>query len=349
MSPLVSQTEESATVSPRRILTTHIKTYFPPWGQRSVILPGWREEAERTWGKPWAQSYIRDLYWGWKLFRAAKSFDAVVTCSERAAHVFALLQRLARRKRVPHIWFDCLWYEKKGMLKRALQCLQYRVEIGAISRIGVHSRKQADRYAKVFSLPVEKFVFLPYHTTLYGADYPVSEGDYIFSGGDSRRDYATLIQAVRGFPYRVVIAVLRRDHFQGLNIPPNVEILAASHDQFFSLMAGARLVVVPMRGGLLHSAGHQTYLNAMAMGKPVVVADDCGADEYITHGVTGLVVQPGDSASLREALRSLMENLNLARWLGSNAKAAAAQHTPEQFYERIFALVNECVGGGGNG
>jgi glycosyltransferase involved in cell wall biosynthesis len=62
-------------------------------------------------------------------------------------------------------------------------------------------------------------------------------------------------------------------------------------------MAGARLVVLPLKGGLLHSGGQQTYLNAMALGKPVIVADDCGADEYIMHNVTGIVLVPGDRAA----------------------------------------------------
>jgi glycosyltransferase involved in cell wall biosynthesis len=198
-------------------------------------------------------------------------------------------------------------------------------------------------------VPARKLAIIPYHTTLWGAKYPEHEGEYVFAGGDTNRDYRTLIQAVTGLTYKVVIAVFRRDHFAGVEIPPNVEILTASRDEFFRLMARSAVVVVPMQGGLIHSGGHQTYLNAMELGKPVVVADDGGADEYIADGVTGFIVKPGELAGLRKALQTLMCDRAMARRLGQNAKAAAEEYTPEKWFERIFALARECSGEKDNG
>ena len=100
------------------------------------------------------------------------------------------------------------------------------------------------------------------------------------------------IGAARLLLCRVVIAPLVCDHFRGLQIPENVEIRTASETEFFELMARVGGVVVPMRGGLLHSGGQQTFLNAMNMGKPVSVRHDW-ADDYIKHGVTGILSRPG--------------------------------------------------------
>jgi glycosyltransferase involved in cell wall biosynthesis len=297
--------------------------------------------VERTGDKP--VTFWRGLYWGWKLFCASKAFDVVVTGFERSWHAFALLQRLARVRKVPHVFIYAFFSLPDTGYGRALRRWYYRLIIGAASRIVVYSRHQIELYARVFDVPAEKFVSVPYHTTLYDAEYPVSEEDYVFAGGDFTRDYVTLIEAARSLPYQVIIAARFRDYFRGLDIPENVKVLTASHDQFLRLMAGAKVVVVPLKGGLLHSGGHQTYLNAMAMGKPVVVADDCGADEYITHGVTGILLRPGDSAELRESIRTLFENRDLARWLARNAKAAAANYSPERFMERVLAIAGECV------
>ena len=346
----------SKTISPRpqtqkqsvpplrsRILTTHFKRYHPFWRERTVLLPGWQTEVERAQEDPSRNTYRRALYWAWKLFAASRDFDAVVTGTERMALMFALLQRLTRRQRVPQVLIECLWHLPDTPVRRFLERMKLRLLIGSVSRIVLWHRFQIEAYSQALGVPAERFAWIPFHSTLYGEPHPVSEGDYIFAGGDSSRDYATLVESVRGLPYRVVIAALYRHHFRGLDLPKNVEILTTSREQFFHLMAGAGVVVLTLRGGLLHSGGEQTYLNAMLMGKPVIVADDCGADEHITHGVNGLLLPPGDVAGLRQGLQTLMENRSLARLLGQNAKLVAARYTPERFFESVFALVEDCV------
>jgi len=325
-----------------RILTTYDKMGHPQWRERTVLVPGWLEAARQARGKPSPYSYADALRWGWRIFRASKRFDAVVTGNERPALAFAALQALLRRKRIPHILVGSFWFLPPGLVKSILKRLRLRLVSRGVNRIVAYSQRQAQLLKKTFGVPARKLAVLHYHTTLWRDEYPVDEGDYIFAGGDTNRDYRMLIEAVGGLPYRVVIAVLRTDHFAGITIPPNVEILTASREQFFTLMARSGVVVVPMLGGLVHSGGHQTYLNAMALGKPVVVADDCGADEYVVNGVTGIVVTPGDSAGLRQALRTLMDDRTLARQLAQNGKLLAQDHSPEKWFERVFTLAEEC-------
>jgi glycosyltransferase involved in cell wall biosynthesis len=190
---------------------------------------------------------------------------------------------------------------------------------------------------------------VPYHTTLYEAPYQATEGDYVFAGGDFTRDYGALIEAMRGLPYRLVIAARFRHYFEGLDVPTNVEILTTTRQGFIDLMAAAGVVVVPLRGGLLHSGGQQTYLNAMLMGKPVVVADDCGADEYVTHDRSGVVLRPGDVAGLRAAIVKLLSDRALARGMGREARAAAQAHPPERFAHAVLEVVARCAAGQGTG
>jgi glycosyltransferase involved in cell wall biosynthesis len=101
------------------------------------------------------------------------------------------------------------------------------------------------------------------------------------------------------------------------------------------------IVVVPMEGGLLHSGGQQSFLNAMAVGKPVIVTDPDGASSYIEHGVTGLLVPPGDTKQLGEALQYLLEDENRRREMGERALAVAARFSVENAYDNICALADE--------
>lgn len=330
-----------------RILTTHPKGFDPLWTARTTLLPGWLREADRAQQRP--LSAWQSLYWGWKLFRASAKFDVVVTGFERSWQVFAMLQRLLRQKRKPHVlvYFFCGRLQRP--LERTLKRWYYRFLIGACARIVVYSRRQIDLYAEFFQVPREKFACVPYHTTLDGYHTPVRadefsvyEGDYIFSGGDFK-DYLTLLQAVRGLPCRVVIATRDREYFRRLEIPENVEVITTDSEEFFRLMAGARLFVLPLHGGVLHPGGEQSYLNAMAMGKPVIVAADFGANEYITHGVSGIIVPTRDPSALRHAFLRLLENRGLARSTGCAAKKAAAKYSPDHFIKGVLAVIEECV------
>jgi glycosyltransferase involved in cell wall biosynthesis len=62
-------------------------------------------------------------------------------------------------------------------------------------------------------------------------------------------------------------------------------------------------------------------LEAMAAGRPVVSTElGTGTSWVNQHGVTGLVVPPGDPLALRQALRTLLENHELAARFGQAAR-----------------------------
>ncbi len=185
---------------------------------------------------------------------------------------------------------------------------------------------------------------MPFHESLEGYDVRATEGDYLFAGGDSDRDYATLVTAAQGLPVRTVIAARDRAWMTGLHIGPNVAVGAVSHSEFRSLMAAALIVVVPMRHGLLRSGGQQTYLNAMALGKAVVVCDHPGAADYITHGKDGLIVPPGDPDALRSALGWLLANPKEIARLGRSARETAAGYTTEATMRQVAELALKAAG-----
>ena len=121
------------------------------------------------------------------------------------------------------------------------------------------------------------------------------------------RDYGPLLQAAPELESSVVLAVRDPDRLPSL--PPNVRADRVPHIRFLTLMQEARIVVVPLQAGVRRSAGQQTYLNAMALGKVVIVTDSPGACDYVTHEVDGLVVPPGDASALAEAVERLRGSL----------------------------------------
>lgn len=83
-----------------------------------------------------------------------------------------------------------------------------------------------------------------------------------------------------------------------------------------------------------------SVLEAMAAGLPVVAADVGGNRELVEDGRTGLLVVPGDAASLAGAMRRVIENPDQARDWGRKARAEVlSRFTLDQMvreYERLY-------------
>jgi glycosyltransferase involved in cell wall biosynthesis len=75
------------------------------------------------------------------------------------------------------------------------------------------------------------------------------------------------------------------------------------------------------------------YMEAMALGVPTIGTDAGGAPEIIEHGVSGLLVPPGDPAALADALERLIDEPGLAERLA----VAGRERIVSAFDSRIGA------------
>jgi glycosyltransferase involved in cell wall biosynthesis len=92
-----------------------------------------------------------------------------------------------------------------------------------------------------------------------------------------------------------------------------------SKERLRELYAQAAIVVVPLLETDFQ-AGITTTLEAMSMGKALVVSGTAGQTDVVVNGVNGLVVPPGDPVSMREAIYALMADRDLRRRLGEHAR-----------------------------
>lgn len=328
---------------PIRILTTRMEWENELWLQHVQLLPCKSPSLQVVLegeDRRRARSLWKNLLLAIQLLRFRRHYDVIVTGGERIGHFFALLQTILMFGKVPHVMIECLWTMPRQPVRRWLKKLQLLIEAQSINCCVVCSSLQAQAYPMAFGLPPEKFRFVPYHTYPDVCNFSTSTGDYVFAGGDTDRDYRTFIEAVRDLNVKVTIATLVPERLGHLGIPTHVRIVSVSHDEFRQLMAGARIVVVPLKGGVLHSrGGHTTYLNAMAMGKPVVVVDDVGVFDYIEDGRTGFIVKPGDVASLKETLLYLLDNPALAAQVGKHAREAAQGLSMDTWIRNLLSII----------
>lgn len=323
------------------ILTTQKKCDHPIWVGRAELLPGYEEYFEYSYLQRRNKTMWRDIYWGVKLFFISKRYKAVVTGSERLSFIFALLQHF-RKVKVPHIFIQSMWNFPKDRSALRWKTILWRAVVRSATKILVFESRQTRMYAQALRVQEEKFHFVRSHTSLYDKTYVCIDGNYIFSGGNTNRDYNTLIEAARKLPYKFVVVTREAKQLAGqIAIPENVTLKDSMRgDDFNKLIAEASVVVVPLKGGQIETGGRLVYQNAMALGKPVIVGDDSGACDYIRDGFDGYVVKSGDVEALRSSIDLLMKNRELAKTIGKNAEERAKAFSPEVFFREVFSLVD---------
>lgn len=80
-------------------------------------------------------------------------------------------------------------------------------------------------------------------------------------------------------------------------------------------------------------------LEAMACGVPVVCTSAGGLKEVVVHGESGLLVQPGDSRALAEALLSLLTNEGLRARFGDAARRRSERFSLEARAQGLVSLL----------
>lgn len=199
----------------------------------------------------------------------------------------------------------------------------------------VLSTYDQQRFPETWGIDPKRVHFTPYWATAWSAT-PLDGGPAVFAGGDSLRDYRALTQAAAAIQGEVFIATR-------LAMPPtdakNLTVRGVTPQEYSALSRAAKIHVVALAADSVRSAGQQTYLNAMALGRPVVVTDAPGVRDYVEHGVTGFVVAPDDPDELAGTINMLLATPNTAARVGAAAKeAVASRFTGRHYAQRLRQL-----------
>jgi glycosyltransferase involved in cell wall biosynthesis len=171
--------------------------------------------------------------------------------------------------------------------------------------------KETEGYERHYGIPRAKFRYVPFKINRYEAvlSTPTSDAGYVFCGGNTRRDFGTLIAAARmlPFPFRIVTmgnAIINENGstLDDRDLPPNVEVVR--HDgseSFLSHIAASRLVALPIRKQNISASGIGVYLASMALGKCVVISEGPAVNGVVPEG-SAVIVPAEDPALLAEAI-----------------------------------------------
>jgi glycosyltransferase involved in cell wall biosynthesis len=324
---------------------------------RSWVTRSWSARLlARACGSPVAQA--------WLAFRRRRGYRAIFTDGEQIGIPLALLLKLVGA-RTPHVTIG----HRITAAKKRPFFRRFGVQ-SHIARIVLHSRRQCELAVTDLGIRAEQVAFVPYQVDVdFWRPLAVPEERLVCSAGLEFRDYPTLVRAVDGLDVRVVIGAAshwskRRNTAGDVPLPRGVEVGSFNYAELRDLYARSAIVVVPLVD-VDFQAGITTILEAMAMGKPVIVTRTQGQTEVVEDAreraeglrpasplrrlaeeagveleANGLYVPPADAVALRNAITYLLDHPAERRRLGAAGRRTVEQlMTVKQFASRLEHVV----------
>ncbi len=261
--------------------------------------------------------------------RTLRSVGAV----HRADLVLALLERegmlagLARGLRVPPfastplvVW-SCWLADDVRSADRATRARLLRRLRGA--DLVTHLSRHETETLVDLGIPEERLFPVTYGVShrYYTPGDDVRDIELLAVGQDRGRDYATLVEAVRGTDLTLDV-VCKPENLAGLDLPPNVRVHGpVPLPRYRELLRRARVVAVPTHD-LAYPTGSSVALEAASSGCAVVVTGTRAMRDYLTDDETGVLVGEGDVDGWRDALGALAGDPTRRARLGAAARRA---------------------------
>ena len=255
-------------------------------------------------------------------------------------------QAIPRRRRPTLVWLNMTLtnlLRRPGPLARLVGAAVIRAD-----RIVCVAEQQRRFLHERFGLPLERLPLALSGTdaAFYDPARAGSEGargTVLAAGRDAGRDYATLSRAVDGTDIEARIVCSPRN-LAGLTPPANVTV---RHDipeaELRREYAAASVVAVPTLGDSStvgsDCSGTLVLLDALAMGKPAVIAERSSVADYVTPDTHARTYPPGDAAELRSQLVALRDDPASAQSLAADGQARVrGSLTTAHFGERVAAI-----------
>jgi len=137
----------------------------------------------------------------------------------------------------------------------------------------------------------------------------INEGPFFFSGGGSNRDYLSLIETFRALPHKLIIicSSLNTEVDESV-VPSNVTVLRdVPSETFDAYVIASKACIIPIANNT--GAAGQSCLLRYMKNKKIIIATDTGIiREYVTNGVSGILVKDNKEA-MAKAVRALAANI----------------------------------------
>lgn len=334
--------EMSTSRRPNSFVVTIAKAAVRPWwwkyldhqrlpcgvGYHPLVLPGGR--PKKVFSRPFFAMCVQCVATFVRARRERWDYIYTFEC-DWPTFIFAGLQTLFRLRRPRHVVLQFIMREKTASLPSRLKYAFMRWCFSSIHLCICSSRPEGAYYVRTFGWAPDKVAYVPLHIDPeLLAVRSVQEDGYVVSAGRTFRDYATLLESFSDLTTPLLIVAGRGAVPEAR--PSNVRVVyELPQTELIDAMAASQIVVLPLEERQI-STGQMVLLQAMSLGKPVIVTSVNGTVDYVEHMKTGILVPPRDAAAIRDAVCLLASDASLRARLGAAARARMEEaHLPVHY------------------
>lgn len=284
----------------------------------------------------------------WQILKALPNlahYDLILSHGAQSGVLLAFLRSMLRSKMPPHIIIDVGCFN--GARNNQLELAPLRFAAKSITGVITHNSRQSVYYQYCLPELKNRYRFVP-----FGADpeffkpLNLPEENYIVCVGYTLRDWETLLAAFSGLKSETTLKLVGAagkiklpagtQAEQKIECLPYVPVL-----ELKKIIEQAKLIILPLPYRL-YSFGQMTLLQAMSMGKTVIVSNVPGIADYVQDGQSAVLVRPYDYVELREKVDYLIKHPQERARIGG----AARKSVLEKFNEKKMAegLYHNCYG-----
>jgi len=290
------------------------------------------------------------LDWGIAYAGMSRSDSGVViSTSQKVGIPFWFLKRLLRR-RIPHVMF------LKGLTAAQVKLFARTRILQEAAALIVLIKHERDLLVNHFGIDASRVYWIPKsvdHCFFYPRGSRTE--DSILSVGWTGRDFSVLFSALWGVSIPLVLAAGTRYYstqglFGSTNVPSNLTVVSnLALTELREYYDRCRFVVVSLKQATMRLGnrdsvclalgGSTVITEAMAMGKAVVATGVPGMEDYVVHGETGLLVEQENPEDLRQAIRLLWDNPELAAEMGRKGRQKIEEEMNIDAHSRKWAEI----------
>jgi glycosyltransferase involved in cell wall biosynthesis len=234
---------------------------------------------------------------------------------------------------------------KYGGLFDELEGLVWRLILKGTDRLVCLSKKVAESIAGPYPELEERTAVVDWGPDLSFYPYEPRRGDLVVSAGKTDRDYDTLCEALKAIqiPTKIFCSV---DSGPGRVDLPWVDVVqggykknVVSYRELRAWYSCAMMIAIPLKDvdGL---TGLTSLLDAMAMGKPVVITRNSCLDIDVEKEGCGIWVEPRDVDGWQSALNYIVDNPREAAAMGQRGRILCEKrYNIENFVEQLVRII----------
>jgi glycosyltransferase involved in cell wall biosynthesis len=254
------------------------------------------------------------------VFLHRKQYKNMIAWQQFYGLILAFYARLFRVKSTFNLFIMTFIYKEKAGFAGYIysRFMHYIVTSRYITKIIVFSSKEVDYYSDLFPLAKSKFTYIPLgieEIKDLAEDKILQQEQFILSTGKSNRDYDFLLDALGNTQYRIKIIAnsVKQNSFDNVELYNNT----FGRDMLY-YMNNCFCVVITLKNTNI-SAGQLVILQAMQLGKPIIVTESAGISDYIIPDYNGIIVKK-EKQSLINAIQQLYLDRELYVNLSRNGR-----------------------------